>query len=262
MAYFKNAATKPDLTDRVRLRLKNPNYTISHDEQHENQFGYTSDLFVPKWSKPARMAVFALGLLGLVSSRWAKGSIQKGLGLFGIASLVRAMTNLHVTDLIGWLANPSARLKRTIRVKALIEDVYDFLSHFENYPRFMSYIKKVEVNETGGLRWTVQGPAGMTFHWNTSLGKMIRNQAISWKSSVNSLIRNSGDIQLVDVPGEGTEIHIELTYAPPVGALGYAVVHYLGFDPKERIDEDLQVLKAVIEERFSSNLDLADIRRA
>ena len=118
MAYSTNVATKSDLTDRVRLRLRNPSYTISHDEQYENQFGYTSELFVPKWSRPARTAVFALGLLGLISSRWAKGSIQKGLGLFGVASLIRAITNHHVTNLIGWLANPSVRLKRTIRVRA------------------------------------------------------------------------------------------------------------------------------------------------
>jgi uncharacterized membrane protein len=77
-------------------------------------------------------------------------------------------------------------------------------------------------------------PAAILFQWNTSLGRMIRNQAISGKSSVNSIIQNSGDIQLKDLPGEGTEIQLELTYAPPVGALGYAVVHYLGFDPKER----------------------------
>ncbi|MEO5970132.1 MAG: SRPBCC family protein, partial [Bdellovibrionia bacterium] len=142
------------------------------------------------------------------------------------------------------------------------DDVYDFLSHFENYPRFMSYVQKVEVNDQGGLSWTVQGPARINFHWNTSLGRMIRNKVISWQSSDNSLIRNSGDFQLKDLAGEGTELQIELSYAPPVGALGYAVVHYLGFDPKERIDEDLQVLKSLIEKSFSPDVELADFHRA
>lgn len=251
-----------DLTDRVRARLKDRHFTISHDQHHENQFGYASELFVPKWSIPARIAVSTLGIFSLILATRTRGTPRKALGLFGVSSLIRALSNLHVTDLIGWLANPSVRLRRTIRVKAPIDDVYNFLIHFDNYPRFMSYVQKVEINNEGGLRWTVKGPAGVLFHWNTSLGSIIKNQAISWKSSINSLIRNSGNIQLKDLPGEGTEIQIELVYAPPVGALGYAVVHFLGFDPKDKIDEDLQVLKAIVEEAFSSNLELIDFRRA
>ncbi len=253
---------QPDLTDRVRARLKDPHYTISHANSYENQFGYTSELFAPKWSRSARVAVGIIGMASLLSSIRSRGAMRKGLGVFGLASLIRAISNLHVTDLIGWLANPSVRLKRKIRVNAPVDDVYDFLSHFSNYPRFMSYIKNVEVNDLGGLRWTMIGPAGVPIHWNTSLGKMIDNQAISWKSSINSVIRNSGDIQLVDLPGEGAEIRVELTYAPPVGALGYAAVHFLGFDPKEKIDEDLQVLKALIEKEYSTNPELSDFRRA
>lgn len=255
-------STQQDLTDRVRTRLKDPNYTLSQTNSHVDQFGYTSELFSPKWSSLARMAVGTLGITSLLLSIRSRGALRKSLGFFGLASLIRAVSNLHVTGLIGWIANPSVKLKRTIRVKAPIDDVYDFLSHFSNYPLFMSYIKNVEVNDLGGLRWTLVGPAGVPFHWNTTLGKLIKNQAISWKSSINSVIRNSGDIQLVELPNEGTEVKVELTYAPPAGALGYAAVHFLEFDPKEKIDEDLQVLKALIEKQYSTHPELIDFRRA
>ena len=251
-----------DLTERVRLRLNDPNYCLSHDEQQENQFVYVPEMFVTKWSLPARSAVFTFGLFGLILSTRTKGIFRTGLGILGIGSLIRAITNLHATDLIGWVANPCIRLRRTIRVRAPIDDVYDFLSHFNNYSKFMSYVNKVEVNEQGGLRWTLRGPAGILFHVDSTLGRMMHNQAISWKSSVNSLLRNSGDIQLRDLAEEGTEIRIELMYAPPVGALGYAVVHFLGFDPKEKIDEDMQVLKAHLEKDVPSNQELIDFHRA
>ena len=262
MAYSKQTSVSTNLTDRVRARLGDPHYSVSHDEQHEDRFGYESELFLPRWSGLARMSVFIVGVFGLALSTQTRGLFRKSLGLFGLASLIRSITNLHVTDLIGWIANPSIRLKRAIRVNAPIDDVYDFLSQFMNYPRFMSYVQNVEVNDHGGLRWTMQGPAGLTFHWNTSLGKMILNQAISWKSSLNSLIRNSGDIRLTELTDESTEVHITLTFAPPVGALGYAVVHILGFDPKEKIDEDLQVLKAILEKHSLSNQEIKEFHRA
>jgi len=238
---------KQDLSGRVRARTGGLDYSLSHGEACDDRFGYESELFQPQWSISSRMVVFTLGICGLILSTRVQGGARKGLRLFGVASLIRAVTNLHVTDLIGWIANPVVHLKRNIRIQAPVEDVYDFLSHFSNYPSFMSYVQEVEVNDQGELRWTLQGPAGGLIHWNTSLGKMIKNQAISWKSSVNSLIRNSGDILLIDRPGEGTDVHIELTYAPPMGALGYAVVHFFGFDPKEKIDEDLKTLKDFIE---------------
>ena len=49
------------------------------------------------------------------------------------------------------------------------------------------------------------------------------------------------------VPEDGTRLDIELSYAPPMGALGYAVAHFLGFDPRSKIDEDLLVMKSLIE---------------
>jgi hypothetical protein len=88
VAHFKDTPIQLDLTDRVRgrvrvrVRLNNPDYSVSHDERHENQFGYASELFVPKWSFSARLAVFTVGILGLILSNRTQGSLRKGLGLW------------------------------------------------------------------------------------------------------------------------------------------------------------------------------------
>ncbi|MEO7162616.1 MAG: hypothetical protein ABI041_06845, partial [Bdellovibrionia bacterium] len=121
MTDSKHSSSVSDLSDRVRARLRNPNYLVNYDQIHENQFGYTPDLFLPKWSIPVRIAVSTLGIVSLVFSTRTKGSVRKGLELFGLSSLIRGITNLHVTDLIGWVANPSVRLRRNIRIQAAID---------------------------------------------------------------------------------------------------------------------------------------------
>ncbi len=229
--------------------------TQSEQVTASNNYGLKEDLFeyhLPelfnsKWSPTTRAIVFLLGVIGLTASRRTQGKTKDSLIIIGIISLVRSLTNLKVTDVIGLVTNPSMRLRRSVRINAVVEDCYEFLSHFENYSRFMSYIEKVDVNEQGGLKWTAKGPGGILFKWNSTLKKLIKNQTIEWKSSSRSPIRNSGHIELIDLGNFETLIKIELLYAPPLGAVGYATVHLLGFDPKEKIDQDLQTLKTLIE---------------
>lgn len=182
-------------------------------------------------------------MLSLGYSFRARGTFRKVLVFFGSSSVVRGLTNLHLTDLIGWIANPTVQLKRTLNVPVPIEDAFEYLSNFSNYSRFMSFVTRVEVNQKGGLRWTLRAPAGVPIQWDTSLAKLVRNQTIAWKSSLSSLVRNSGEIHLKELATGATQIDIQLNYAPPVGALGYAVAHFLGFDPKDKIDADLATLR-------------------
>jgi uncharacterized membrane protein len=127
-----------------------------------------------------------------------------------------------------------------------VDQVYGFWKDFSNFPKFMSYIRDVHVNEIGGLEWIAEGPRGVPVKWDAVVGAMTENQLISWKSSHNSLIANEGRISFSEDSG-GTRLGIELTYAPPAGALGYAVVRLLGFDPRQKIDQDLEVMRRLIE---------------
>jgi uncharacterized membrane protein len=254
--------TESELTERIHTRVKEASLLSKYNAQSENQYNYQPDLFIPKWSNSARIAVSVIGISSLGLAFRAKGISKKLLATFGIATVVRAVSNLHVTDLVGALANPVIRLRRSIEIGVPMDRVYNFLIHFSNYPRFMSYVQKVEVNDTGGLRWNIRGPGGVSFHWDTSVGKLVSNQTISWKSSLNSPIRNSGIIQFLEAPGGRTQLNVELNYAPPVGALGYAVAHFIGFDPKDKIDEDLNVLKNILEEKFLSERELYSYHKA
>jgi uncharacterized membrane protein len=54
-------------------------------------------------------------------------------------------------------------------------------------------------------------------------------------------------VRFVPVPG-GTRIDIHLSYRPPLGVLGHAIAHALGWDPKARIDDDMVRVKALLED--------------
>ena len=225
-------------------------------EPQEIHFGYQSEVLQPRWTPLTRTAVGLIGFLSLLVAKKLHPKHPKAkmtVGLFGVASLLRALTNKNVTELVGLIANPVIRLNRSVILEASIDDTFDFLKNFSNYPKFMSYITEVRLNDMGGLQWTAKGPTGALVHWNATVGELLTNQTVSWRSAAGAWIRSGGRFHLSDFGDGRTRVEVELSYAPPVGALGYAAVHFLGFDPRMKIDEDLQILKNLIVTRTQSN---------
>ena len=61
-------------------------------------------------------------------------------------------------------------------------------------------------------------------------------------------VQNAGSVRFQPAPGErGTEVHVELAYDPPAGALGVAVAKLLGEEPDLQIREDLRRFKQFME---------------
>src|SRR6185312_15068759 len=64
--------------------------------------------------------------------------------------------------------------------------------------------------------------------------------------TVSSAVRHEGSIRF-EAHNGGTRLEIQLSYAPPGGALGHALARFLGADPKTELDEDLLRLKSFVE---------------
>lgn len=214
----------------------------------KNQYvRYDARMFQPGWRAPVRIAVGALGLSALYTATKVERRWRLPLVGFGAASLVRAISNRYVTDLIGLIANPVIVIRREIMVHAPAEIVFGFLRDFSNYSRFMSYIKKAEVNERGLLEWSLQGPAGVNVEWQATVGPLLENQMIGWQSVPGAPIHTAGIFRLTETRDLRTLLAVELSYAPPAGVFGGMISHLLGFDPREKIDDDLKVMKSLIE---------------
>jgi hypothetical protein len=61
-------------------------------------------------------------------------------------------------------------------------------------------------------------------------------------------VDTSGVVRFRPAPGgRGTEVHVEMTYDPPAGALGAMVAKLFGRDAEQEVAEDLRVFKQVME---------------
>lgn len=220
----------------------------------EPRIGWEPDRIPRHWSKPLRTAVAATGLALLLETRKAKGLARASLGVFGVGLLTRALTNRDLASTLGMILSPMIRLRRSIEVAAPLDEVYDFWRRFENYPHFMSYVAGVSVNESGGLRWIMNAP-GMRLKWDASILSLSPSMGLRWRSSADSPIHHEGDVRFTPTAsGESTRVDVFLAFAPPAGVLGYAVAHWLGFDPRDRIDTDLQRMKELIERAYRETI--------
>jgi uncharacterized membrane protein len=202
--------------------------------------GQQWELLQDNWSPAARLVVGTIGL-GLL----LRGGLLGRLG--GAALLARALTNLDFATLVG-MGEPEDGIEvhKTLCVHAPVGQVFDFWSHFENFPHFMSKVRDVHV---AGNRshWVVRGPAGVAMEWTYEVVRSEPNALIEWRSTPDSEVKHEGEVRFEPTDDGGTRIKIRMCYLPPAGALGHAIAAIFGADPKSEMDADLMRMKSMIE---------------
>lgn len=138
-------------------------------------------------------------------------------------------------------------MQKTITIDAPVEQVFEFLAKYENFPRFMHNVRSVEQRADGQSHWTVAGPAGTTVEWDSITTALDLNELIAWRTTPESAVQHEGWIRLE--PFEGTtRVHLRMSYSPPGGAAGHVIAKLFGADPKSELDQDLMRLKSVLED--------------
>jgi uncharacterized membrane protein len=196
---------------------------------------------------PAVVGGGLLGLLGLFRRSPVAGAV--GLAALALAARSNATGGSLGSSLSGLLGSGRARpisLEKTIRIDASPSEVYEMWNNYENFPRFMSHV--VDVRDIGRRRshWTVQGPAGTQFEFDSVLTEQNKNRRLAWRSEPGAQIPNSGAVEFEPYRG-GTLVTVRLSYSPPAGALGHAAAALFGSDPKGQMDDDLARMKQYIE---------------
>ena len=128
------------------------------------------------------------------------------------------------------------------------EMVYAYWRDLENLPTFMYHLESVQ--ETGDHRshWVAKAPAATTVEWDAEITEDVPAERIAWRSLDGASVENSGCVRFNAAPAtQGTEVHVELTYSPPGGALGTLVAKLFGEEPNQQIGDDLRRLKQVLE---------------
>lgn len=148
----------------------------------------------------------------------------------------------------GWGTREGIEVKQSITIDRSPEELYSFWRDFENLPRIMDHLESVQVTGDRQSHWKAKAPAGMRVEWDAEILEDEPNSRISWRSLENADVQNSGTVRFTPAPGaRGTEVHVDLQYKPPGGAIGATIAKLFGEEPEQQISEDLRRFKQLIE---------------
>ncbi|XYH98238.1 SRPBCC family protein [Sorangium sp. So ce1128] len=150
--------------------------------------------------------------------------------------------------LFGALAPAPTRVVRTVTIAKPADELYQFWRNFENLPRFMEHLSRVEVIDGRRSRWTARAPGGGSVSWQAEIIDDRENELIAWRSREPADVANAGSVRFIPAPGgRGTEVHVTIDYEAPAGALGRAVAKVLGEEPDQQLRDDLRHFKQLME---------------
>jgi len=170
-----------------------------------------------------------------------------------VAAAAAAVAGVTVPDVIeGTRLSRRSRAPQTVTKAVTVnkpaQDVYDAWRDLENLPSFMTHLESVVTLDDVRSRWQATGPAGRTIEWEAELVEDRPAELISWRSLPGADVANSGTVRFRDAPGgRGTEVVVELDYAPPGGGAGVTLAKLFGEEPATQLADDLRRFKQVVE---------------
>lgn len=110
---------------------------------------------------------------------------------------------------------------RSVTINRPREELYAFWRSFENLPKFMSNMERVEETGPNRARWTIAGPGGSTVDVDVEIAEERENELIAWRTLPDSAVTAEGRVSFRDVIGRpGTVVEAEVAYIPPGGEIG------------------------------------------
>lgn len=101
-------------------------------------------------------------------------------------------------------------------INAPSAQVYQLFTHFNDFPKFMSYIQEVTYKDDQTSHW-VANVVG-SHEWDAVNENWIEGKQIGWRS-IDGL-PNHGVVTFSPVGDSQTQVNVTLSYTPPAGILG------------------------------------------
>lgn len=138
-------------------------------------------------------------------------------------------------------------ITKAIYVHKPVHEVYSYWRDFERLPTFMRHLESVRGTGDRRSHWIAKAPFGRTVEWDAEITADVPNREIAWRSTGGD-IENSGRVRFEEaMEGQGTQITVDLEYAPPGGAIGAQLARLLGEEPERQVYEDLRAFKQIME---------------
>ena len=135
------------------------------------------------------------------------------------------------------------RVEKSIHVDCPLRTVYNQWTQFEDFPRFMEGVKRVNQLDHKRLHWEAE-IGGKRKEWNARITEQIPDRLIAWESEAGE--HTSGIVTFQPDGSDGTQIKLELFYDPKgfVESAGDAIGVV-----SHQVESDLERFKEFIEER-------------
>jgi uncharacterized membrane protein len=104
----------------------------------------------------------------------------------------------------------------TVTVNAPVHQVYSLFSHFNDFPKFMSFVKEVTYSDNQHSHWVAE-VAGR-HEWDAVNENWVPDQQIGWRST-NGL-DNYGKVTFSPSGSNQTTVDVFVSYNPPAGIIG------------------------------------------
>jgi uncharacterized membrane protein len=197
----------------------------------------------------ARVAgdVIDLALLGAALRRSPENRRRVAGALAAVGSVAALDTFFAVRATRDDRTRVIAPVRRSITIARPLGPVYRFWRALSNAPTFMSHVESVEILDDERSRWVARGPAGLPVSWEAAIVDDVPGERLRWRSMGDGEVRTEGEVRFEAAPGDrGTEVHLELRYAPPEGSRGRLAAFFAQAAERE-LEADLRRCKQLLE---------------
>ena len=144
------------------------------------------------------------------------------------------------------VGNLGVKIEREIVVNAAADRLYSLWRNFQNLPRILSHVERVDVLSPTRSRWTLAAPVSIS--WEAELINDKLNELIAWRSVDSQWVEHAGSVTFQPMGDRSTRVHVSLQYDPPGGQIGHAVASLFAEDAGSKVEQDLANFKRAVEE--------------
>lgn len=140
----------------------------------------------------------------------------------------------------------------SVVVNARPHEVFAMWSHFNDFPKFMSFVREVTYYDDRRSHWVVDVVG--RHEWDAVNENWIEGRQIGWRSTDG--MENHGVVRFEPV-GEGqTRIDVQIAYDPPAGFLG-DIGEHLGAGKRfeQKLTHDLENFASLVASATPGSLD-------
>jgi uncharacterized membrane protein len=109
-----------------------------------------------------------------------------------------------------------AEHRASVTVNAPVHQVYGLFTHFNDFPKFMSFVKEVTYYDEQRSHWVAE-IAGR-HEWDALNENWVEDRQIGWRSTNG--VENAGRVIFESLGANQTRVDVLIRYNPPAGVLG------------------------------------------